>query len=139
MLFYRSDLLEHYGETVPQTWAEMTRIAERIQQAEREAGNEGFWGYVFQGKAYEGLTCNAIEWVASYGGGRIVDDNGNITINNAGAAEALQTVAGWIGTIAPRGVMGYEEEQARAVFQNGDTLFMRNWPYVYALSQPDSG
>lgn len=137
MLFYRSDLLEQYGETVPQTWAEMTRIAERIQQAERDAGNEGFWGYVFQGKAYEGLTCNALEWVASYGGGRIVDDNGNITINNAGAAEALQTAAGWIGTIAPRGVMGYEEEQARAVFQNGDALFMRNWPYAYALSQAD--
>lgn len=137
MLFYRSDLLEKYDEPVPETWAEMTRIAERIQQAERKAGNSRFWGFVFQGKAYEGLTTNAIEWVSSFGGGTIVDDAGDITINNANAAEALQTAAGWIGSISPRGVLGYEEEEARAVFQNGDALFMRNWPYAYALSQAD--
>ena len=47
------------------------------------------WGFVFQGKAYEGLTCNALEWVDSFGGGTIVDADGKITIDNPKAAEAL--------------------------------------------------
>ena len=40
------------------------------------------WGYVCQGKAYEGLTCNALEWVTSFGGGTIVDADGKVTIDN---------------------------------------------------------
>jgi len=137
MLLYRADLLDHYGEAPPKTWDELTRIATRIQQAEREAGNSRFWGLVFQGKAYEGLTCNALEWVASHGGGTVVDADGNITINNSSAAQGLDMAASWVGTISPRGVMGYEEEESRAVFQNGDALFMRNWPYAYALANED--
>ncbi len=135
MLYYRKDLLEKYGEQPPQTWEELTRIATKIQKAEQDAGNKGFWGLVFQGKAYEGLTCDALEWIASYGGGTIVEPDGRISINNPQAAQALDMAAGWVGTIAPKGVMGYQEEESRAVFQNGDALFMRNWPYAYLLAQ----
>ncbi len=137
MLLYRRDLLKKYGADIPTTWTELTHTAERIQQAERVAGQNGFWGLVFQGKAYEGLTCDALEWVASYGGGTIVNADGEITINNTRAAQGLDMAASWIGSIAPRGVMGYQEEEARAVFQNGDALFMRNWPYAYLLAQGD--
>lgn len=137
VLYYRSDLLEKYNEPVPTTWAEMTSIAETIQAGEREAGHDGFWGLVFQGKAYEGLTCDALEWVASYNGGTVVDADGTITINNEGAAAGLDMAASWIGNIAPQGVLGYQEEEARAVFQNGDALFMRNWPYAYLLAQDE--
>jgi trehalose/maltose transport system substrate-binding protein len=90
---------------------------------------------VFQGKAYEGLSCNALEWVYSHGGGTVVDAKGEITINNPGAVKALDTAASWIGSIAPNGVLNYGEEEARGVFQNGNALFMRNWPYAWALSQ----
>lgn len=83
MLYYRKDLLEKYKEQPPKTWEELTRIATVIQAGEREAGQKGFWGFVFQGKAYEGLACDVLEWVASYKGGTFVDDAGNITINNA--------------------------------------------------------
>ncbi|AJQ95056.1 ABC transporter substrate-binding protein [Gynuella sunshinyii] len=138
VLFYRTDLLQKYGESKPQTWADMTRIAEKVQAGERAEGNRKFWGLVFQGKAYEGLSCNALEWIASYGGGTIVDNEGRITVDNARAAAALDMAASWIGHIAPQGVLGYQEEEARAVFQNGDAMFMRNWPYAFVLGQDDS-
>ena len=135
VLFYRKDLLEKYNEQPPKTWEEMTRIATKIQAEERKAGRKNFWGYIFQGKSYEGLTCNALEWVQSYGGGSFVDEKGNVTINNEKAARAFDMAKSWIGTISPKGVLGYKEEESRTVFQNGDALFMRNWPYVWQLSQ----
>ncbi|PKH04264.1 ABC transporter substrate-binding protein [Psychromonas sp. MB-3u-54] len=135
MLYYRKDLLVKYDEQPPETWEDLTRIANKIQLAERNTGKEGFWGMVFQGKAYEGLTCDALEWISSYNGGSIVEPNGDISINNPQAAKALNMAANWVGTISPKGVMGYMEEESRAVFQNGDALFMRNWPYAYLLAQ----
>jgi trehalose/maltose transport system substrate-binding protein len=137
LLFYRKDLLDKYKEPVPQTWRQMAATARRIQDAERQAGNRDMVGYLFQGKAYEGLTCNALEWVAGSGGGTVVDAAGNITINNAQAARALDQAAGWVGTIAPRNVVSFAEEEARSVFQNGNAVFMRNWSYVWDLAQKD--
>ena len=116
----------------------MARIAKRIQDSERAAGNTKINGLVFQGKAYEGLTCDALEWVAAYNGGTFVDADGKITVNNPKAAKALDVAASWVGTISPQGVLGYTEEEARAVFQNGDAVFMRNWPYAYLLTQDDT-
>lgn len=133
MLYYRKDLLEKHGEKAPTTWEELAATAKKIQDAERKAGNADMQGFVFQAKAYEGLTCNAVEWLWSYGGGNIVDDKGNITVNNPKAAKALNTAASWIGTIAPTGVLNYGEEDARGVFQSGNAVFMRNWPYAWSL------
>ncbi|MDD2842067.1 MAG: ABC transporter substrate-binding protein [Tolumonas sp.] len=134
-MYYRKDLLAKYNEQPPKTWEELARIAAKIQKGEREAGKKNFWGFVFQGKAYEGMTCDALEWIASYKGGTFVDKDGKITVNNPQAAKALDTAASWIGTISPKGVLGYMEEESRAVFQNGDAAFMRNWPYAYVLAQ----
>ncbi len=133
VLYYRKDLLDKYGAKVPTTWEELTEAAAKVQAGERAAGNDKFWGFVFQGKAYEGLSCNALEWIDSYGGGAIVDAKGGITINNAKAAQALKTAAGWVGKIAPEGVLSYAEEDARGVFQSGNAAFMRNWPYAWSL------
>ncbi len=138
LLFYRKDLLEKYSLKPPETWDDLAAAAKKVQDGERAASPD-FQAFVFQAKAYEGLSCDALEWVASFGGGSIVDASGKITINNPGAAKALDTAASWIGTIAPSGVLNYGEEDARGVFQNGKALFMRNWPYAWSLSQaPDS-
>lgn len=135
LLFYRKDLLDKYGLKAPTTWDELAAAAKKVQDGERAAGTADFQGFVFQAKAYEGLTCDALEWVASFGGGEIVDKSGNITINNPKAAKALDTAASWIGTIAPGGVLNYAEEDSRGVFQNGKAAFMRNWPYAWSLGQ----
>ncbi len=108
-----------------------------IMEAERAEGNSEIWGFVFQGNAYEGLTCDALEWVKSNGGGQIVEPDGTISINNEQAAAAIDRAAGWVGTIAPEGVLAYMEEESRGVWQLGNAVFMRNWPYAYALGNGD--
>ena len=139
ILYYRTDLLEKYGKEPPTTWQELTEVAREIQEGERAEGNDRMLGFVFQAKAYEGLTCDALEWIDSFGGGTIVDGEGAITINNENAVEALELAASWIGDIAPEGVLNYAEEESRGVFQSGNAVFMRNWPYAWALGNaPDS-
>jgi trehalose/maltose transport system substrate-binding protein len=139
LLFYRKDLLEKYGKPVPKTYAELAATAKEIQDGERKAGNGDMWGYVWQGKAYEGLSCDAIEWVASYGGGTIVDDKGNVTIDNPKAAAALTEAASWVNTISPQGVLSYDEEASRGTFEAGNAVFLRNWSYVWGTSQTAGG
>ena len=136
-LYYRKDLLEKYGKTPPTTWAEMTATAQEIMDGERADGNAEMWGFVFQGNAYEGLTCDALEWVKSFGGGQIVEADGSISINNEQAAKAIDMAAGWIGTISPEGNLAYMEEESRGVWQLGNAVFHRNWPYAYSLGNGD--
>jgi trehalose/maltose transport system substrate-binding protein len=134
LLFYRTDLLEKYGyDAPPKAWEELAAMARKIQEGERAAGNGDFQGFVFEGRAGESVTCNALEWIYSYGGGTIVEPDKRVTINNPNAIKALDTAHSWIGTISPAGVTIYGEEEARNVWQAGNAAFMRNWPYAYAL------
>jgi trehalose/maltose transport system substrate-binding protein len=105
-------------------------MAKKIQNGEK-AANPNFAGFVYQGNSYEGLTCDSLEWIASVGGGHFID-GGKASINNAKAAAVLNLQRSWVGTIAPRGVTSYGEEEARIPFTNGNAAFMRNWPYAYS-------
>ncbi len=140
LLYYRTDLLEKYGYTAaPKTWVELEEMAVKIQEGERAAGNPDFWGFVWQGNAYEGLTCDALEWIYSSGGGTIISPDKKITINNEKAIAAVDLAASWVGKISPAGVTGFQEEDARNMWQAGNAAFMRNWPYCYSLgNKPDS-
>ena len=134
ILYYRTDLLEKYGyKEPPKTWQELTEMAKKIQEGERAAGDADFQGFVFQGKKSESGTCNFIEWIYSFNGGTIVEPDKKITINNPDAIKALEVAKGWVGTISPKGVTTYGEEEARNIFQTGKAAFMRNWPYAYVL------
>lgn len=132
-LYFRRDLLERHDRPVPSTWNELAETARLIQNAERTAGNPAMWGLVFQGQNYEGLTCNALEWIGSSGGGHVVEFDGTVSINNAAAVDALGRTADWIGDIVPNAVLEYDEEAARYAFQEGNAVFMRNWPYAWSL------
>ena len=90
---------------------------------------------MWQGRAYEGLTCNALEWVDAFGGGQFVAEDGRVTVGNPRVIDALSLAASWVGTISPHGVLNYDEEAARGVFQTGNAIFMRNWPYAWELAQ----
>ena len=76
ILLYRKDLLRKHGYDPLEplrdsfTWERMEEIASDIISKE---GNK-IQGYAWQGKAYEGLTCNFMEWIVSDGvKSRIVD------------------------------------------------------------------
>jgi trehalose/maltose transport system substrate-binding protein len=134
MLYYRTDLLKKYGYSAPPTtWSQLFAMAKKIQDGEQK-DNENFYGFVFQGNAYEGLTCDAIEWVASSGGGSFID-NGKVTINNPKAKAILDLFRQNIGKTTPRGVTSYQEGETHTAFIDGNAAFMRNWPYAYSLGQ----
>jgi len=132
LLYYRTDLLKKYGYSKPPTtWTQLFAMAKKIQTGEQKT-NPSFYGFVFQGNAYEGLTCNALEWIASAGGGHYID-NGKASINNSKAQTILDAMRAQIGKITPRGVTSYQEDQTEHAFDNGDAAFARNWPYQYGI------
>jgi len=132
ILYYRTDLLTKYGyKSPPKTWSDLFKMAAKIQAGEQKS-NPNFAGFVFQGNAYEGLTCDALEWIASAGGGHIVD-GGKISINNAKARTILDSMRAQVGKTMPRGVTTYQEDQTEHAFDNGDAAFARNWPYQYGI------
>jgi len=135
LLYFRTDLLQKYGyEKGPETWTELEEMSKKIQDGER-AANPDFQGFVWQGNAYEGLTCDALEWQGSNGGGEIIDADGNVTLNNDKGIASFERAKAWIGNITPEGVTTYGEEEARGVWQAGNSAMMRNWPYCYSLGQ----
>ena len=138
MLFYRSDLLRAYGyRTPPATWDELEKMAARIQAGERSKGRKHFWGYVWQGAASEALTCNALEWQVSEGGGRIIEEDGRISVNNSNAIRSWERAARWIGTISPLSVIAYKEWDAVNLWRSGNAAFMRNWPTYYLTGESE--
>jgi trehalose/maltose transport system substrate-binding protein len=136
LLFYRTDLLKQYGyRGPPGTWDELETMAARIQAGERAKGNGSFWGFVWQGAAAECLTCNALEWQASEGGGRIIERDKTISVNNPQAIRAWQRAARWVGSISPPGVVAYKEWDGTNLWAAGNAAFMRNWPQASVQSR----
>ena len=134
VLYYRTDLLQKYGfSNPPRTWAELADMAAAIQKGERAAGNQDFWGFVYQGKAYEGLTCDALEWILRTAVGRWwtpAERSPSITRTR------LPLCSSRLARSAPllrQGSPGFDEEASRAVWQAGNAAFLRNWPYAYTL------
>lgn len=131
MLYYRSDLLDKYNFQPPQTWNELVDQAEQILSGERQA-NHKLQGYSGQFKQYEGLVCNMLEVIHSNGGQVLTADGRGSAFHSPQVIEAIRFVRDRIiGTLAPRGVLTYEEPESLALFVQGNALFHRNWPYAW--------
>lgn len=129
MLYYRSDLLKKNRLKVPVTWEEL------IKQASFLSKKYDVAGYVWQGQQYEGLVCNFLEVFWSCGG-ELFDDKGQPLLASREALHAAGIVKQMFNIKAsPLGVLTYKEEESRQLFTSGQAVFMRNWPYAWALSQ----
>ncbi|MCU1239954.1 MAG: Maltose/maltodextrin transporter, substrate binding periplasmic protein MalE [Candidatus Acidoferrum typicum] len=134
VLLYRADLLRRYGyREPPKTWDELERMATRIQAGERAKGQKDFWGYVWQGGVSEDLTCAGLEWQMSERGGRIIEDDRTISVNNPQTIRTWQRAARWVGSISPPGVVAYEKWDAENVWKSGKAAFHRAWVSDYSL------
>jgi len=134
LLYYRPHLLREYGyREPPKTWDELERMAARIQAGERAKGNKDFWGYVWQGGLNEDLTCTGLEWQFSEGGGRIIEDNKTISVNNPEVIRAWQRAGRWVGSISPPGVTAYGLWDAQNLWGSGKAAFLNGWQSNYSV------
>ncbi len=123
ILYYRKDLLNKYNKPVPRTWEELTKTADYIMRKEK-IHNPEMVGYIWDGRPYEGLTCNVLEWIGSYRGGKIIEDDGTISVNNPMSIQALEMAASWVGTITPKEILS---KSMSHLFMTGNAVFKRGW------------
>jgi multiple sugar transport system substrate-binding protein len=132
LLYYRKDLLDKAGfSDPPETWDDLMEMAAKVQKDE---GIEN--GFVYQGADYEGGVCNGLEYIRT-NGGDVLDPNDptKVIIDSTGTVNGLAT---WRETIesgvSPQAVLQYLEDESAASFLNGESVFIRNWPYMYSLA-----
>src|SRR5690606_15713227 len=80
-----------------------------------------------------GLVTSFLEQLGGFGG-TILAPDGTVAVDSPAAIAALELMLdGLARGVVPRAVLSYHEEEARLAFQNGRAVFMRNWPYAYAI------
>jgi len=134
--YYRTDLIEEAGyDEPPSTYMEVVNMAQEIKSTVDEDLN----GYIWQGGANEGLTIMWLNWLWGMGGD-VRDDAGNLTVNSDEGVQALQHAVDLIyeHEITPESIPSSGTDGNRQTFQQGNTIFMRNWPYAYSLFQDDT-
>ena len=133
LLYYRRDLLEKSGfSEPPKTWQEFKEMASKTM---RDSGTEA--GFVFQGGQYEGGVVDGLEYIWNAGGD--VLDGSKVVIESPESIKGLTTERSMITDgVAPQAVISYKEDESHSAFIRGDSVFLRNWPYVYALLDDES-
>ncbi|WP_372633113.1 ABC transporter substrate-binding protein [Cohnella sp.] len=136
MLYYRKDLLEKYGQAVPQTWDELVKTAQFIVEKEQ---NPKLHGFLWQGKQAEVLVCDFVEFLTS-AGGAVVDENEESVIDSPATEKALAFMKSTLDSgISPKSLLSYDEEPSRTIFTDGNAVFLRNWSYVWNVAQDEAG
>lgn len=134
-LYYRKDLLEKHGEKPPATWADLARIAKKVQAGER---NPDLQGVSFQGKAVEGAVCTFLLPYWSLGGEIIRD--GRLAFDRAKAEASLSMWQGLVKDgVAKANASEVATDDTRKEFQAGKVLFAVNWGYAWNHFQKGAG
>lgn len=130
VLYYRKDLLEKINVKPPETFNEMVQISRKLQQQENIT-----WGYLWQGKQYEGVSAMFVEILEGFGGFWVNPETLEVGLDRPEAMQAVEFLRSTISNrISPPGVTTYGEEETRLLFQSGGAVFLRNWPYVWRLA-----
>jgi multiple sugar transport system substrate-binding protein len=123
-LYYNKEKIKQ----APDTW-------QKVYDTAKTSG-----GIVYQGAAYEGLTCDYLELLFAAGGQVLSDDGSKSAINSPQAVSALKLMVDGIKSgAAPKAVTTYMEPESLAAWQTGKYAYMRNWPYAFAASNNDKG
>lgn len=121
VLYFRSDIVSEEDAAKLRsgdfTWADVQTMAETYKG---QGGTKT--GLTFQANQYEGLVCNANEFTS------------NFTDVQAGL-ESMKSIVDSDAT--PDDILVYQESEAANSYVNGDTVFSRNWPYVWGLLGAD--
>ena len=130
MLYYRTDLLADNGYEPPNTFEELITISQDLQ-----AKGVAKWGYVWQGKQYEGLAAMFVEILEGFGAYWVNPETLEVGLDSKNAIAAVEFLRSTVQKgISPTGVTTYAEEETRRLFEGGETIFLRNWPYVAGLA-----
>ncbi len=134
MLYYREDLLKKAGFEPPETFADLFKISQSLQKQ-----NKVDWGYIWQGKQYEGLVAMFVEVLQGHGGFWVNPENLEVGLDKPETIQAIKFLKQTVeDKISPSGVTTYQEEETRRLFQSGKAVFLRNWPYVWPLANTDN-
>lgn len=133
-LYYRTDLLEEAGyDGPPETYMELVDMAQDIM----DQSDDDLNGYIWQGGSNEGLTIMWLNWFWGMGGE--LRQDGDLVVNSQEGIDALQHAVDLIHDygVTPESVPASSTDENRQTFQQGNTIFMRNWPYAVALMNED--
>lgn len=136
VLYYRRDLLDKYGFQPPKTFDELAAQAQAVLAGEARSD---LYGFLWQGKQYEGLICAANEIIGGFGGAILGADN-KLHLLDKETQQALQWLKDTIYRykISPEWILTADEENTRLSFLNGNCIFLRNWPYCWTFFQTES-
>ncbi len=126
LLFYRKDIVE----TPPKTWDELFDMASELK------GKEGTeFGYLMQANQYEGLVCNAVEFIAAYGG-QVVDENNEVVVNTPETVAGITKMVEFVNSdFVPSNILSFQETETNNAWVGGQSVFARNWPYMQSTSE----
>ncbi|HAX77784.1 MAG TPA: ABC transporter substrate-binding protein [Cyanobacteria bacterium UBA11372] len=130
MLYYREDLLREAGLNPPETFEDLMRISQTLKQA-----GKANWGYLWQGRQYEGLVAMFIEVLEGFGGYWVNPNTLEVGLDRPETLQAIEFLRNTVDEgVSPPGVTTYQEEETRRFFQSGQAVFLRSWPYVWPLA-----
>ncbi|WP_084186239.1 extracellular solute-binding protein [Haladaptatus litoreus] len=155
MMLYRKDLVEQAGyDPEGENWAENSITWEKFSRATKDAMEQSGvpYGFTFQASLYEGLPCCDFNefistWGGAYFGGRkyLFGPIGErpVTIADPAVVNSIRMIRtflrgqddpfaldGYAGSIAPTGVLQWNEDTSFGPFGAGDAVMHRNWPYA---------
>lgn len=134
MLYYREDLLKAAGYSPPETFEDLMEISQSLQKQGRTN-----WGYLWQGRQYEGLVAMFVEVLEGFGGFWVNSDTLEVGLERPETLKAIAFLQDTIKEgVSPPGVTTYQEEETRRLFQSGQAVFLRSWPYVWPLANEDT-
>src|ERR1700722_102140 len=130
-LYYRTDILEKLGASAPETWDQL------IETAQKGMGGDVRFGFIWQAKQAEILTCDLVSFVGSNGRSILGPDGKTVKIAEPEAKAAVQLMYDTIhkAKVTPSDVLTWDEEPSRRPFTAGQSVFLRNWNYVWAIAQ----